>query len=164
MKSSILPNQLLEALITAIYKKRKRNFGNNRLISLTSVISNIFESIVRNAIGICANAKLLYTVTCFLRSMEWYHISKWMSWYYLHRLFQNIRLRASCTITQKGGIVRNNGKFLKWIESFLLKKRQQVKVGESVSKWVSVKRGVPEASVLGLILFVLFIRDMPGTI
>ena len=51
IKNSISPDQWLEALITAIYKKGEKNIADNyRPISLTSVFSKIFESVVRDAI------------------------------------------------------------------------------------------------------------------
>ena len=49
-----------------------------------------------------------------------------------------------------------------WLIS--IEQKTTVKVADSVSRWAPVKSGVPQASVMGQILFVLFINDMPNTL
>jgi len=53
------------------------------------------------------------------------------------------------------------GKLLTWFESYLTDRTVQVRVDGALSKPVAVTSGVPQGSVLGPILFLLYANDIP---
>ena len=82
-------------------------------------------------------------------------------WYDFSGVVKSLCLLTSLFINSKiRSIGLVNGSPTNFLLDYLTFRKQRTKVGSTYSKWSNFRRGIPEGSLLGLILFNIFINDI----
>ena len=176
IRTGNVPQIYKEARIIPLYKKGAANeCGNYRPVSLLSALSKILEK------AICQQLMTYLSVEKLLCPDQYGFRPRSQTTHVVHKMLNYITdmaLESKVTIATfidlskafdclqydklyaKLESLGIKNKELLWFRNYLTNRRQCVDLEGDISSWIDVKLGVPQGSILGPILFLIYVNDI----
>ena len=172
--SQLFPMSLKKADILPIHKKDEKFLAKNyRPISLLPAVSKIYEkNMYEEIIEFIEKSLSPYlfgfrkghsTEQCLLVMLETWKVSLDENGY-VGAILTDLSKAFDCLnhdlLIAKLDAYGFNRESLSFVQSYLKNRVQRTKVGSNYSMWLKIKYGIPQGSILGPLLFNIFMNDI----
>ena len=172
--TGVFPDRLKEAQVTPLFKKNDPlSITNYRPVSVLTIFSKIFEKVFEIQLNdffysifnpyLCAFRRGHGCQTTLLRLPEDWRQALDKNLYIaavlmdLSKAFDCLPRDILLDKLLAYGVSPHSVALLK---SYLSKRKQQIKTNSVLSEWAAIHKGVPQGSILGPLLFNVFINDI----